>query len=270
VLDEVTTSLGGHYQFEDLLADTYRIRELQPSGVNDGQAKLGNADANGSTFEGTILSSNEMQLAVTDVDATDYDFLELGQSVQAGDTAGGGFWQNKKGQALIAQGGTALAAWLTQNFGNVFGNLFADGNGDDGAEVAVFFKEQLFKQKAQKNSGPPKVDAQFMATALATFFTNSNLAGYVASSYGLNVTDTGIGTRVVNVGSNGAAFGVANGTNLTIMQLLSATNNLTTNHSGGFTNIYDTNGDGVISPAEAALRDMAFAIYSMINSQGSI
>ena len=61
--------------------------------------------------------------------------------------------------------------------------------------------------------GTPKVDAQFMAVAFATYFTSSNLSGGTAAqSYGFNVTDTGIGTKVVNVGSSGAAFGVADNT----------------------------------------------------------
>ncbi len=97
-----------------------------------------------------------------------------------------------------------------------------------------------------------------------------NLAGNVASSFGFNVTDTGIGTNVVNVGDNGAAFSVANGTDLTIMQLLLATNSLTDQPDSvaGFASIYDENGDGMISSAEAALRAMANIIYSDINEQG--
>jgi hypothetical protein len=51
---------------------------------------------------------------------------------------------------------------------------------------------------------------------------------------------------------------------------VSATNDLTVNHDGGHTDIYDLDGDGEISPEEAALRDMANAIYSMINEEGDI
>jgi hypothetical protein len=103
------------------------------------------------------------------------------------------------------------------------------------------------------------VDAQFMAVALATFFTSRTLAGNTAGAFGFNVTDTGIGAKIVNVGSKGAAFGVANNTNLTILQLLLATNSLTDLPDSrlGFAHIYDTNGDGVIDSAEAALRTMA-------------
>jgi hypothetical protein len=240
------------------------IRETQPTGVSDGVAVLGSAG-------GTVLSSNEMQLTLNGVDATDYYFTELGQAVGSGDTATIGFWQNKNGQALIVQGGAALVNWLNSNFGNVFGTRFSDGSGgDDASELASFYKDEFFKKKFQ---GTAKVDAQFMATALATFFTSSNLSGgSAAASYGFHVSQTGIGTKVVNVGSSGAAFGVANNTNMTIMSLLVATNSLTgTDANGdGYSNVYDTNGDGVLDAAERALRDKANSVYTAINEGGDI
>ena len=264
-----TTSDGGFYLFDDLAPAIYQLHEVQPSGVDDGAELLG-------SLEGDSIPSNDtMRLPLARIDATDYLFAELGQEVTSGDTATIGFWQNKHGQQLIGQGGTNLALWLTDNFGNVFGDTFSDNSGtNDGLEVAAFFKDQLFRQKSKKSAGPAKVDAQFMAVALATYFTSSNLAGDVAAGYGFNVTQTGIGTKVVNVRDNGAAFGELDGTDLTIMQLLWATNNLTDNiadgNLSGFADIYDTDGDGVIDAAEAALRAMANDVYSAINEQGDI
>ncbi len=257
-----TTSNGGFYLFEDLDIGTYRLHEIQPSGVDDGAELLG-------SLGGMIPANDTMQLALERTDATDYVFAELGQQVTSGDTATIGFWHNKHGQALIAQGGTALAQWLTASFGNVFGDEFI---GADGNDVAQFFNDQLFKQKGKKSNGPAKVDAQFMAVALATYFTSSNLAGNVAAEYGFNVTDTGIGTRVVNVGTNGAAFSVADNTDVTIMQLLAATNELTDLPDGisGFAHIYDQDGNGQIDGSEALLRAMANDVYSTINEQGDI
>ena len=94
----------------------------------------------------------------------------------------------------------------------------------------------------------------------------------MAAGYGFHVTDTGIGTKVVNVGSSGAAFGVLDNTDLTIMQLLWATDGLTDipDHISGFAHIYDSDGDGVIDSEEAALRAMANDVYSAINAQGDI
>jgi hypothetical protein len=145
--------------------------------------------------------------------------------------------------------------------------------------VGEFFKDRLFRQKSAKSAGPAKVDAQFMAVALATYFTSSDLAGsHVAADYGLNVTQTGIGTKVINVGTSGAAFNEMDYADMTIMQLLWATNSLTDvptselpdGNQLGFAHIYDTNGDGVIDSAEAALRTMANEVYSGINEQGNI
>lgn len=266
VLDEnndpisTITSDGGYFLFEDLDPANYQLRELQPSGVNDGAEILG-------SLGGSVVADDIMALSLAQTDAADYDFGELGQTLASGDTASIGFWQNKHGQALIAEGGVALATWLSTNFDNVFGNAFTDGFGDDGAEVATYYKNELFKQKSTKSAGPAKVDAQFMATALATFFTSSNLAGSVAAGFGFNVTDTGIGTSIINVGNSGAAFGVADGTSMTIMQLLLATNSLTDqpDNMTGAANVYDLNGDGVINAYEAWLRSLANQVYSQIN-----
>ena len=262
VVETAVTSDGGYYQFEDYDPGTYQIREVQPTGVTDGAESLGN-------LGGTIVSNDVMEVTLARADAEDYDFAEIGQSVSSGDAATIGFWQNKHGQALIEAGGSALATWLGENFANVFGNEF---DGASGADVAEFYKQQLFKQKAKKSAGPAKVDAQFMAVALATFFTSNNLAGTVAADYGFNVTDTGIGTKIVNVGSNGAAFDVAAAADLTIMQLLLATNALTDlpDAQSGFASIYDQNGDRVIDSAEAALRSSANEVFSRINEQGDV
>jgi hypothetical protein len=75
---------------------------------------------------------------------------------------------------------------------------------------------------------------------------------------------------VVNVGSSGASFGVANGTTRTVMELLLATNALTHGTGAGFDYLYDTNGDGVIDATEAALRTQANAVYGSINDAGGI
>jgi hypothetical protein len=257
-----TTNSGGFYLFDDLLPGTYQVAETQPTGVTDGSAHLG-------SLGGTILGIDRMQLTLVHTDAHDYAFAEIGQQLRSGDAATIGFWQNKNGQALITQGGTQLANWLSTNFSNVFGNTLV---GATGATVASFYRDQLFKQQSKKSAGPAKVDAQFMATALATFFTSNILAGNVAASFGFNVTDTGIGTKIVNVGTKGAAFSVANGSDRTIMQLLLATNSLTDqpNLSAGFAAVYDTDGNGMISSAEAALRTMANDVYSFINEAGGV
>ncbi len=254
-----TTTGGGFYLFEDLDPGTYLIREVQPTGVADGAELLG-------TLDGTIVANDVMRITLERTDAHDYCFAELGQQITSGDAASIGFWQNKHGQELINAGGAALANWLSGTFSHVFGSVF------DSTSVADFYRDELFKQKSTKSAGPAKVDAQFMAVALATYFTSNHLAGNVAAAYGFNVTDTGIGTKIVNVGSRGAAFGTTNGANLTVMQLLQGTNELTDQPDEilGAAKIYDINGDGVIDTYEASLRVMANDLYSAINDGGGI
>jgi hypothetical protein len=81
---------------------------------------------------------------------------------------------------------------------------------------------------------------------------------------------------VVNVGSSGAAFGVADDTDMTIMAMLLATNGMTdtdgaaNNDDDGYTHVYDANGDGVIDAAEKALREMANEVYTAINEGGHV
>ena len=253
----IPTSDGGLYLFEDLEPGIYQVHEEQVTGVDDGHELLG-------SLGGTILGNDTMKLTLVREDAFDYVFTELGQELNRGDAAGIGFWQNKHGQSLIEAGGQDVGDWLASNFGNVFGDVF------ETTSVADFYKEQLFKQKGQKSAGPAHVDAQFMAVALATYFTSRQLAGDVAESYGFTVTDTGIGSKVVNVGSRAAAFGVDENTDLTIQQLLLATNVLTDTPDDlmGFAAIYDKDGNGEIDEAEATLRAMANGLYSEINESG--
>jgi hypothetical protein len=258
VLFSTLTDSSGLYFFDDLDSGEYQIREVQPSGFADGPEYLG-------SLGGTIVSNDVMSLTLTDIDAMYYNFSEMGGQLSTGDAAGIGFWQNKHGQSLITQGGAALANWLTASFPNIFGNLLAGANG---ADVAQFYKEQLFKQKGKNAAGPAKVDAQFMAVALATFFTSSNLAGHVATNYGFNVTAAGIGSKTITIGARGAAFGVPDHSDRTIMQILLATNGLTDqpDHQSGFAYLYDSNGDGVIDSHERTLRAMANDLFDWINS----
>ncbi|MCA9061831.1 MAG: cadherin-like domain-containing protein, partial [Planctomycetaceae bacterium] len=262
VLFSTVTQDGGMYLFEDLPTGTYRVVEHQPTGVSDGPEIIGD-------LGGSVVANDVIEVTLSNLDAHNYNFTEVGSQLSPGDTAPTGFWQNKHGQQLIPQGGTALANWLTNTFPNVFGDALAGASGDD---VAAFYNDTLFKQQGKKSATPPKVDAQFMAIAMSVFFTNRNLAGNVAEAFGFTVTDTGIGTSVVNVGSSGAAFGVADNSDLTIMQILLATNGMTdvNDNRTGFTNVYDINGDGVVDASERAYRLLAQSIFDLILGSGSI
>jgi hypothetical protein len=130
--------------------------------------------------------------------------------------------------------------------------------------VADFYST-LFKRNGQTSpGGPPKVDAQVMATALAVYVTNQGLAGTTAAAYGFQVTANGLGVATYSVGGNGAAFGVANNTVLTVMDILMAANARTVNGL-----MYDLDGSGTISDAERALRIQANSVFAAINEQGN-
>ena len=59
-----------------------------------------------------------------------------------------------------------------------------------------------------------KVNAQVLATALAVYVTDKQLAGTVATGYGFSVTDAGTATSTYNVGSYGTALGLTNNTSM--------------------------------------------------------
>ncbi len=194
-----------------------------------------------------------------------YNFGEQPQatgSVKKGQTAGIGFWNNKNGQALIKSfnGGstsTQLASWLAATLPHIFGVdagnnalIHTDGSYFTNAEVAARFQQDFVLKGV-------KLDAQVLATALSVYATNATLDNTgVAANYGFIVSGDGVGTASVNVGSNGAAFGVANNSVLTVLDLLKATD---AQAVGGL--LY--NGDDT-------LRKEANNVYNAINEEGNI
>jgi hypothetical protein len=281
IVDRIMQTDGqGIVEFIDLRpsdANGYTLSETQPAGFLDGLDVLGTVNG--------VISGND---AVNDVfsqigmtqpgsDGINYNFAELPASttpVQAGQTAGIGFWQNKNGQALInsLNGGpsaTQLANWLAATFPNMYGASAGPNNltGMTNAEVASFY-QTLFKGNAKTSAGlgPPKVDAQVLAVALAVYVTNQNLAGTVAANFGFTVDAFGTGAGMFSVGNNGAAFGLANGSTARIFDLLLAVNSRTSNGL-----LYDVNGDGdTVDSNEALFRTMANDVFSAINEVGRI
>jgi hypothetical protein len=134
-------------------------------------------------------------------------------------------------------------------------------------QVAEFYKT-LFKRnsKPAAGSGPPKVDAQILAVALAAYVTNVNLAGSAAVAYGFTVDAFGLGASTFNLGAQGAAFGAANHSTVRVLDLLLAVNARSANGL-----LFDLNGDGDTNdPFEASYRTMANDVFSAINEIGDI
>jgi hypothetical protein len=76
---------------------------------------------------------------------------------------------------------------------------------------------------------------------------------------------SGLGYATFNVGNNGAAFGLANNSTATVLDLLFAVNSRTRNGL-----LYDLDGSGQLDAFEVSLRGMANAVFTAINEQGHV
>jgi hypothetical protein len=133
------------------------------------------------------------------------------------------YWRDDdRGQALIKSfnGGptaTALSSWLATTFPKLYGAQAGTHNlaGKTNAQVAAFLANVLDDNLAAQ---------QVLATALNVYGTTWSLGGTAGEAAGFQVTLTGLGAHSYSVGNDGAAFGVANGSSRTVMQLLTAVN----------------------------------------------
>jgi hypothetical protein len=180
----------------------------------------------------------------------------LGSGVQAGQSSGGGFWHNTNGQALIDSfnGGanhTELSTWLATNFPNLYGANAGGHNltGETNAQVAALY-QSLFSLQG------PKLDAAVLGTALSIYATTASLGGTVAQQYGFTVTAYGLGAAAYNVGSDGAAFGVPNGTTRNVYQLLQTVNSQAV--------------AGVLYNGDLTLRQEAMDVFDGIAARGGL
>jgi hypothetical protein len=180
----------------------------------------------------------------------------LGLNVQRGLAGGIAFWNGKNGQALINRLGggataTALSAWLTSTFPDLYGanagahNLTAKTN----AQVATFF-QSLY------NLSTPRADAQVLAMALNVYATTSSLGGSAGTAYGFTVSATGLGARLYNVGGDGAAFGVANRTTLNVYEMLLAVDRKAV--------------AGILYGGNATLRQHVTSLFNALDQAGAI
>ena len=167
-----------------------------------------------------------------------------------------GFWQNKHGQALIrslnSDNPTQLGNWLAATFPNMYGVDAGDYNltGLDADGVADFYIN-LFMKIDTPDANPAKAEAQAMAVAFAIYVTNQTLAGDTASAYGFDVTEHGVGIATWNVGSSGAAFGVEDDTEMTVLDIMLAADSYAVN--------------GCLYNLDIVLRSLANEVFTAIN-----
>src|SRR5262249_46644311 len=137
------TDGDGAYLFLNLRPGSYSLtRTTQPAGYTAGTDSGGTA---GGGLPTTVADQFFVQRA-QGVNGLNYNFGERPAatgSVQKGQTAGIGFWNNKNGQALILAlngGGTSheLGDWLAATFANLYGaNSANDLAGKSNAYIAA-------------------------------------------------------------------------------------------------------------------------------------
>jgi hypothetical protein len=179
----------------------------------------------------------------------------LGQTVQKGLEADIGLWHNKNGQALINSfnGGpdsTALSTWLATSFANLYGAGAGANNltGFSNSQVAGFYQSQF----ALSGS----LEAQVLATALNIYASTQSLGGTIGNAYGFTVSATGLGADSFSVGTDGAAFGVANNSTRNVYELLEAVDLLAVN--------------GVLYNGDQTLRGEASDLFGALMQAGRI
>jgi titin len=258
------TAASGYYQFPNLLPGTYTVSVPGSLTVTKVAVGLNGSPTavvgNGNSSPGLAIAlGTTMNVVTFGVEPAAGDALHRGQ------TAGIGFWNNRNGQALIKSlngGGTAgsatqLGTWLADTFHNMFGSAGANLAGQNNAQVAAYF-QVLFATRGDK------LEAQVLATALSVYVTNSTLAGGTfATSYGFTVAaGGGTGLATFNVGTDGAAVNHANGTTLTIMDILIAADQDATHAAtaAGF----------VLYAGDQTDRSLADDLFGRINDLGGI
>jgi hypothetical protein len=148
--------------------------------------------------------------------------------------------------------GTRLGDRLAATFPHMFGAQAGSNNLNhkDNASVASFLQSRFVVHDQ-------KLDAQVLATALVVYVTDGTLDNTgVGTQYGFTVGGSGVATAAVNVGTNGAAFGVADDTVMTVMDVLLAAD------------AQDVN--GVLYNGDTVKRNKANAVFSAINQAGGL
>jgi hypothetical protein len=95
-----------------------------------------------------------------------------------------------------------------------------------------------------------------LTTALNVYATTLPLGGTAGQTFGFQVTTAGLGAATYNVGTNGAAFGVATNTTLSVTRMLAAVNSQAVN--------------GVLYNGNTALLEMARKQLDVVNVEGHV
>ena len=266
------TDNDGDYCFSGLLPGCYTICEGQPGGFTQGYNSCGTV--NGSvcgTKSGTDTFCN-VQISNCGDAGIGYNFGEHCTTNDCkGACASTSFWKNSNGQALLCKlngssNSYALGKWLANTFPDMYSHVLVNGTYVNfanltNAQIAWFFVN------CDYNVYSAKLNTQVLAAAFNCYATSTNLCGGTyASAYGFTTSANGSGYDLINVGSNGAAFGVANYSNISILQALNAADADAVNG-----NLYATSEviNGVYY-SSTTLQNMALTVFTNINNTGGI
>ena len=144
-----------------------------------------------------------------------------------------GGWHNANGQAVINSFGKTstpmtstamtLGQWLNSNFGNLFAASQTNAQTNAqvaaaNAQVAADFQTAFRVLGLQGNTY-----VKAFSVALSCYASTMGLGfDSTAAQVGFIGTLDGLGNQTYNIGNNGAAFGVLNGTTLTVFQVMAA------------------------------------------------
>ena len=188
----------------------------------------------------------------------DYNFGEKGKAVScSSSTASITFWHGSNGQALLSSlnGGptkTSLGQWLATNFPNLYGTGAAVNFSQmTNIQVAGFFNANDY------NVSGVNINAQVLAAAFNAYVTNQTWAGGTyATKYGFSVDSFGVGYQTTSVGNNGAAFGVANNSTMSILSAIQEVDDHVIN--------------GVLYGGNSSLITEAYNVFNSINTVGKV
>ena len=266
------TDTDGDYCFSGLLPGCYTICEGQPGGFTQGYNSCGTV--NGSqcgSKSGTDTFCN-VQISNCGDAGIDYNFGEHCTTNDCkGACASTSFWKNSNGQALLCKlngssSSCGLGKWLANTFPDMYSHVLVNGTYVNfanltNAQIAWFFVN------CDYNVSSAKLNTQVLAAAFNCYATSTNLCGGTyGSAYGFTTSANGSGYDLINVGSNGAAFGVANNSNISILQALNAADSDAVNGV-----LYSTSEvvNGVYY-SSTTLRNMALTVFTNINNAGGI
>ena len=149
-------------------------------------------------------------------------------AVTSGQTLSSNFWNKVNGLSLLLSFNgslfsTSLGDWLASSFPNLFGahSQYFDFTGASNLAVAIDVELASFFA--------PNAWVDMLNVALDVYATSTTLGGATAAAYGFQTSASGLGGATVNVGASGSAFGVANNSTQTVLDLLDDANNRSPN-----------------------------------------